>query len=109
LRPVERLLRFTVDPIQLVDELENYYLDRRRLPQDAALIEALFAMNSHTFEIFDTTPYLLYGSATGGCGKTTALERHEQVCARAYFGVDPTAAVLYRRYSPAVFPVSSGP
>jgi hypothetical protein len=93
----ERLLRLVVDPIQLIDELENYYLDRRRLLQDTALIEALFAMNSYTFEVFDTTPYLLYDSATGGCGKTTTLERHEHVCARAYFGVDPTAAVLYRR------------
>jgi len=93
----ERLLRLSVDAIQLIEELENYYSDRRQLPQDTALIEALFAMNSHTFDAFDTTPYLLYDSATGGCGKTTTLERHEHVCARAYLGVDPTAAVLYRR------------
>ena len=93
----EQLLRLPLNPVRLIDELEKYYADRRVLPQGAALIEALFAMNTHTFEVFDTTPYLLYDSATGGCGKTTTLERHEHVCARAYFGVDPTPAVLYRR------------
>jgi len=86
-----------VEPAQLIGELENYYADRRLLPQDAAFVEALFAMNTYTFDVFDTTPYLLYDSATGGCGKTTTLERHEHICAGAYLGVDPTPAVLYRR------------
>ena len=94
---LEQLIRLPVDPVQLIEELEDYYSRRRILPKDAALIEALFAMNTHTFVLFDTTPYLLYDSATGGCGKTTALERHEHVCARAYLGVDPSAAALYRR------------
>jgi hypothetical protein len=93
----ERLLRLIVEPAQLIGELENYYADRRLLPQDAAFVEALFAMNTYTFDVFDTTPYLLYDSATGGCGKTTTLERHEHICAGAYLGVDPTPAVLYRR------------
>lgn len=94
---VERLLRLGVNPGQLITDLEDYYSRRRIVPKDTALVEALFAMNTHTFELFDTTSYLLYDSATSGCGKTTALERHEPVCARAYFGVDPSAAALYRR------------
>ncbi|MGA3317166.1 MAG: DUF3854 domain-containing protein [Candidatus Korobacteraceae bacterium] len=92
-----RQLRLNVSPGQLIAELEAYYSRRRHLPQDTALVEALFCMNTYVFDAFDTTAYLLYESATGGCGKTTALEFHEAVCARAYLGVDPSAAVLYRR------------
>jgi len=92
-----RQLRLKVIPAQLIAELEAFYSRRRHLPQDTALVEALFCMNTHAFDVFDTTAYLLYESATGGCGKTTALEFHEAVCARAYLGVDPSAAVLYRR------------
>ena len=94
---VERLRRLGLDATKLVAELENYYSQRRHLPKEAAFIEALFAMNTYSFEVFDTTPYLLYDSATGGCGKTTALERHEHVCARAHLGLDPSAAALYRK------------
>jgi hypothetical protein len=93
----EQLLRFKVDPAGVISALERYYADRRHIPLDAAFIEALFAINTYTFEVFETTPYILYDSATGGCGKTTALERHDLVCARSYFGVDPSPAVLYRR------------
>ncbi len=93
----ERLLRLAVKPAELIADLEAYYSRRRYLPKDAAFVEALFATNTYTYDVFDTTPYLLYKSATGGCGKTTGLERHEHVCARAYLGVDPSPAVLYRR------------
>jgi hypothetical protein len=86
-----------VNPTELILELESYYAQRRHLPEGAAFIEALFAMNTYTYGVFDTTPYLLYDSATGGCGKTTTMERHEHICSRAYFGVDPSAAALYRR------------
>ena len=92
-----RHLRLNVIPAQLIAELEAYYSRRRHLPEDTALVEALFCTNTYVFDAFDTTAYLLYESATGGCGKTTALEFHEAVCARAYLGVDPSAAVLYRR------------
>ena len=94
---LERLTRLNVNPAKLIEELEGYFSRRRILPKDTALIEALFTINTHAFELFDTTPYVLYDSATGGCGKTTALERHEHVCARAYLGVDPSPAALYRR------------
>jgi hypothetical protein len=92
-----RLLRLPVTPAQLIADLETYYSRRRHLPEGTALAEALFCLNTYVFDVFDTTPYLLYESATGGCGKTTALEFHEAICARAYLGVDPTAAVLFRR------------
>ena len=93
----EQLVHLNVNPVQLIAELEKYYSARRHLPPDVAFVEALFAMNTYIFDAFDTTPYLLYDSATGGCGKTTTLERHEFVCARAYFSVDPSPAVLYRK------------
>ncbi len=92
-----RLLRLPVTPAQLIADVEIYYSRRRHLPEGTALVEALFCLNTYVFDVFDTTPYLLYESATGGCGKTTALEFHEAICARAYLGVDPTAAVLFRR------------
>jgi uncharacterized protein DUF3854 len=93
----EHLLRLTVRPAKLICDLETFYSRRRYLPADAAFVEALFCLNTHVFELFDTTPYLLYESATGGCGKTTSLEYHEAVCARAYLSVDPSAAALYRK------------
>ena len=93
----ERLLRLQLNPAKLIADLEAYYSRRRHFPADAAFVEALFCLNTYTFDVFDTTPYLLYESATGGCGKTTALEFHEMVCAQAYLGVDPSPAALYRR------------
>jgi hypothetical protein len=93
----ERLLRLELDPAQLILQLEGFYADRRHLPSDAAFVEALFCLNSYCFELFETTPYVLYDSATGGCGKSTSLERHELLCSNAYMCVDPTAAVVFRR------------
>jgi len=74
-----------------------YYFHRRELPEYAALVEALFCLNTYVFDVADTTPYLLYDSATGGCGKSTSLDHHEAVCCRAYLCVDPSPAVTYRR------------
>jgi hypothetical protein len=93
----ERLLRLPIEPSQLIADLEKYYANRPCMPEGTALVEALFCLNTYVFDVFDTTPYLLYESATGGCGKTTALEFHAAVCARAYLGIDPSPAVVYRR------------
>ena len=93
----ERLLSLTVNPAKLIADLESYYSRRRHLPAGAAFVEALFCLNTYVFDVFDTTPYLLYESVTSGCGKTTSLEYHETVCARAYLGVDPSAAAVYRK------------
>jgi len=92
----DQQLRLNLDLTALIAELEKYYSHRRELPPNTALIEALFCLNSYVFDVSDTTPYLLYDSATGGCGKSTALEFHEAVCVRAYLAVDPSPAVVFR-------------
>lgn len=93
----DRLARLSIEPGRLIAGLEKFYADRRQLPEDTAFVESLFCMNTYAYDLFGTTPYLLYDSATGGCGKSTSLERHDLVCARSYLGVDPTPAVLYRK------------
>jgi hypothetical protein len=70
-----RLLRLDVIPQTLVQEVDAFYTRRRYLPDGAALLEALFCINTYVFDVCDTTPYLLYESAVPGCGKTTSLER----------------------------------
>jgi len=92
-----RLLRVKVDPAALIRDLEAFFSKRLGLPNGAALILALFTLNTYLFDVFDTTPYLQIDSALGGCGKTTLLHHLEATCCRAYLGCDPTEATLYRR------------
>jgi hypothetical protein len=93
----ERLSRLHLDHANLIASVEEFYALRRYLPPGAALLEALFCINTYVFDVCDTTPYLLYESAVPGCGKTTSLERHEAICARPYLGADASPATFYRR------------
>jgi len=93
----EKYMRVADSPLRLVRDLAQYYTLWRGIPPGAEKIEAVFAMNTYSYDIFDTTPYLLYDSATPGCGKTVSEERHEGVCARAYMCASPSSAVIFRR------------
>jgi hypothetical protein len=92
----ERYIRVADTPLKLVRDLAEYYRLWRSIPPGADKIEAVFAMNTHTYDVFDTVSYLGYTSATPACGKTVALERHEGVCAKAYMCASPSPAVIFR-------------
>ena len=86
-----------VNPGELIGALQLFFSKRKRSPDGTPFVEALFTLNSYVFDVFDTTPYLSYDSAVPGCGKSVSLEHHEAVCNRAYLGVAPTTATLFRK------------
>jgi hypothetical protein len=93
-----RIKRVKIVPADLIMDLETFYgSERLSLPEGGKTVLALFTLNSYTFDLFDTTPYLQIDSATGGCGKTTLLLHLEVTCNRAYLGADPSEAALFRR------------
>ena len=59
-----QLCAVPVDVAHLVEELEIFFADRAHQPQGAALLLAYFALNTWTFRLFDTVPYLLLESAS---------------------------------------------
>jgi hypothetical protein len=60
-----------VNPAELIKNLEKFFEERLHLPQGAALVLAHFVLNTRTFELFDTTPYICLESAVPRCGKST--------------------------------------
>ena len=58
------LKRERVDPAQLIADLEKFFLERAVLPQGAALACSYFALNTWTYDVFDSTPYVCLESAT---------------------------------------------
>jgi hypothetical protein len=93
----EKYMCVADSPLELVKDLARYYGMRRGIPPGAENIEAVFCVNTYTYDVFDTVPCLEYDSATPACGKTISLERHEGVCARAYLCASPSPAVIFRR------------
>jgi hypothetical protein len=89
------LLRAQVVPAELIVQLEDYFTERAYLPEGAALVLAIWAMNTWTFDVFDTTPYVNLESAVPGCGKTTTVGLM-RICARPQLAVSIREAALYR-------------
>jgi hypothetical protein len=93
----EQKIRFPLDAYQLLGrDVREFFQARREIPEGTALIESLYCANTYTYDLFDTVAYLLYDSATALCGKSTSVERHAAICARAYSCANPTPAVIYR-------------
>lgn len=96
----ERILKKAVTPRvdarQLVLDLYHYFFERLYVPREAALMLAYFVINSWTFEIFDTCPYLLVESATMRCGKTTTVRLLDAVCCRSRSSAALTEATAFR-------------
>jgi hypothetical protein len=90
------LLGLKVRPIELVNKLEQFFAERAHLPFGAALLLAIWALNTWTFDYFDSTPYLAIESATPGCGKSTILRLLAAVSARPEITVAMSEAVLFR-------------
>jgi hypothetical protein len=68
--------------------------------EDYAVVCALWVADTHCFkpfEHFKRTPYLNITSPTKACGKTNLLICLSYLCARAWFSVCPSVAVLFRR------------
>jgi hypothetical protein len=90
------LLAKPVNPVDLVDELERFFTGRMYLPDGAALILAYYVLNTATFDVFDTVPYLCLDSAVPGCGKTRLMDLLEALCANAIEALNFSEATLYR-------------
>ena len=85
-----------VDRVQLIEELEAFFADRAHLPGGAALVLAYFALNTWTFKVFDTVPYLILESAVPGCGKSTVLRLLHAISCRSRKASSLTEAVMFR-------------
>jgi hypothetical protein len=60
------------------------------------VVFALWALHTHVYRQFDTTPRLSLQSPTPNTGKTTVLRILRQLTSRPEFLIDPTAATLFR-------------
>ena len=86
----------SVDPTRLIDELETFFADRAHLPQGAALVLSYFALNTWTFKVFDTVPYLSLESALPGCGKSTVIRLLHAISCRSRKASSLSEAVMFR-------------
>jgi hypothetical protein len=91
-----RLRALKLDRSALLTNLETFFAERAYLPANAAVVLAVFALNSWVFEEFDTTPYVLLDSATPGCGKNTVMNLLEAVCSRPQMLTSASEAALFR-------------
>jgi hypothetical protein len=85
-----------VDAARLVDELEAFFADRAHLSQGSALVLSYFALNTWTFKLFDTVPYLLLESAVPGCGKSTVIRLLDTIACRSRKASSLSEAVMFR-------------
>jgi hypothetical protein len=85
-----------IDATRIIEQLEAFFAERAHLPQGAALVLAYFALNTWTFNLFDTSPYLLLESAVPGCGKSTVIRLLEAVSCRSRKATSLSEAVMFR-------------
>lgn len=85
-----------VDAARLIEDLETFFADRAHLPQGAARVLSYFALNTWTFKLFDTVPYLSLESAVPGCGKSTVIRLLEAVSCRSRKASSLSEAVMFR-------------
>lgn len=90
-----KLMARTVDPAVMLERTVELFRRHAYLPEGAAHVLAMWAINTWTFRTFRTVPYLSLESATKGCGKTTVLELLEAVCAAPFRATSMTPAVLF--------------
>ena len=91
-----RLRGLPVEPGPLVRELDQFFSDHAWLPSGCSLTLALWALNSQTYDVFHSTPYLLLQSALPGCGKTTVMDLLCELCPGAFKTSSATEAALFR-------------
>jgi hypothetical protein len=81
---------------ELLSALEQYIRRYVVLPATAYLAIALWAVATHTAELFDCFPYLALVSAAKRSGKTRLAEVLETLVRRPWRGTAPSPAALYR-------------
>jgi hypothetical protein len=85
-----------VDGAALVRELESFIGGFVILPPGTLLPVALWAAATHTYQSFDTFPYLALLSPTKQCGKTRLIEALGLVVRNARPAVNISEAALFR-------------
>jgi len=85
-----------LQPTCLIKELESFFADRAHMPRGAALVLAYFALNTWTFKLFDTVPYLLLESAVPGCGKSTVIRLLDAISCGSRKASSLSEAVMFR-------------
>ena len=94
-----------VDGANLLDMLVEVICRHLILPESGAVAIALWVPFTHTFDAWDTSPYLGITSPTLRCGKTTAFSILDRVVKRALPTSNVTSAVVYRvieRFQPTL-------
>lgn len=66
-----------------MEEIETFFADRAYLQEGAARVLSYFALNTWTFKLFDTVPYLSLKSAEPGCGKSTVIRLLDAISCRS--------------------------
>src|SRR5262249_16289960 len=79
-----------------IERLLTRYVVFRSSAQVCAV--ALWVVHAHTLRAVDVTPYLHVRSAEMGAGKTRLLEVLHELVPRPWHAVQPTEAVLVRRF-----------
>jgi hypothetical protein len=82
---------------QLVRDIVVFLRSYLVLPKDELVIIALWILHTHAFEYVEVTPYIALTSVEERCAKTRVLELVRMLCARPWFEVLPSVAVLYRK------------
>ena len=81
----------------IVLKVQDAFSERVTLQNDKAYTTvALWILHTYVYDLFDTTPYLLFESPTRGCGKTTALKVLSKLCSKPELLNSLTGAVLFR-------------
>jgi putative DNA primase/helicase len=85
-----------VDGAALLDEITDLILMFMVMSEEAARTAAAWAVYSHCYDLFDTSPILAIQSPTLGCGKSTLLRILEGITRRPYRAVGFTEATVFR-------------
>jgi len=94
--PQQRAAECTVDPAQVVANVERFIKRFVVLPEATYLPISLWAISTHTAQRFECFPYLALLSPAKRCGKTRLLEVLEMLAVKPWRGTAPTPAALYR-------------
>lgn len=87
------------DGQRLIERMEGWIRSYMVFPEnvsDAALVMALYALNTWVYQVWSSTPYLCFSAATKGAGKTLGLELVAWMSKNAEVVAGPTPASLYR-------------
>ena len=62
-----------------------------------AIVCGLWAAHTHCFQCFPYTPYLNITSPAKQCGKSNLLICQSKLCARPWYSISPSVAVVFRK------------